>query len=196
MTGQSTFERRRIAPAHWWARADNARLSAATIWQLRDGGDFTSAIKASIAYGGSPSIAYGEAFQREAAVALELITKAVIAQRMTMRHADPAFESVPTTHDLPTLWGQAGLIKLGREDRYRLLRLKSVLMWSGRYATPRTEQAWERELEAFRPFQPPRDEGGRPRIHYPIPCGWPEFDHLYQLAAQQLFTLWEQWGLG
>lgn len=166
------------------------------MWQLRDGGEYTHVVMNSIAYGGSPSVAYGEAFRREAAIALELIIKAVIAQRMTMRCADPAIESVPATHDLPTLWGQAGLTKLGREDCYRLLLFKSVLMWSGRYATPRTAEAWERENEAFRTFQPPRDKRGRLRIHSPIPCGWPEFDYLYQLAKQQLFTLREQWEPG
>ena len=82
------------------------------MWQLRDGGEYTHVVMNSIAYGGSPSVAYGEAFRREAAIALELIIKAVIAQRMTMRCADPAIESVPATHDLPTLWGQAGLTKL------------------------------------------------------------------------------------
>jgi len=166
------------------------------MWQLRNGGDFACAISTNVAYGGSPSIAYGEAFRREAAVALELIIKATIAQRMTMRCADPATESVPANHDLPTLWGQAGLMKLGREDRYRLLLFKSVLMWSGRYATPRTAEAWERENEAFRALQPPRDGEGRLHIHLPISCDWPEFNHLYQIAMQQLSTLREQWKPG
>jgi len=139
---QSTFERRRIAPAHWWGRAENARLSAAAMWQLQDGGDFARTLSASVAYGGSPSIAYREAFMREAAIALELIIKAVIAQRLVTRCADPATEGVPPNHFLPTLWGMAGLMKLGREDRYRLLRFESVLIWSGRYAAPRTEKAW------------------------------------------------------
>jgi hypothetical protein len=43
-------------------------------------------------YGGDPSIALSEAFQREASIALELITKAVIAQRLEVgedrRHED------------------------------------------------------------------------------------------------------------
>jgi len=38
----------------------------------------------------APPIAYEEAFWREAAIILELIVKAVIAQQMTMRRDDPA----------------------------------------------------------------------------------------------------------
>ncbi len=190
---RNTFEWRRIAPAHWSGRAANARLSAAAMWQLQDDGDFARAVPASVGYGGTPSIAYSEAFHREAGVALELIIKAVIAQHMTMRRADPATESVPATHDLPALWSEAGLGKLGREDQYRLLVFRSVLTWSGRYATPRTVEAWERENEAFRVLEPPRDSEGRLRIIHPIPCGWPEFDCLYQVAQQRLFALREEW---
>ena len=80
--------------------------SAAALWQLQDGGYFACAIPTSVAYGGSLSIAYPEAFRREAAVALELIIKAVNAQHMTMRRPDPATESVPAIHDLGALWGK------------------------------------------------------------------------------------------
>jgi hypothetical protein len=187
---QSTFERRRIAPGHFWAKANNARLSAATLWHLSENDVAVHAIIDEVGYSGTPAIAYWEAFSREAAIALELIVKAVIAQQMTMRRANPSTEGVPTTHDLPALWAQAGLPKLGPEDRYRLLFFKSILMWSGRYATPRTAEAWEREWEqeneAFQAVQPPRE--GR-LLQYPIPCGWPEFERLYRIAAERLSAL-------
>lgn len=192
---QSTFEWRRIAPAGWLLRAANARLSAATLWHLRDDGEFVRVILADVGYGGTPGIAYSEAFQREAAVALELIVKGVIAQQMIMRNADPAIEGVPPTHDLPALWAQAALPKLRREDRYRLLHFKSILMWSGRYATPRTAKAWERENEAFRALEPTTDSTGHPRFIRLIPCGWPEFDCLYKIAAKRFSELCEQWEL-
>jgi hypothetical protein len=186
---QSTFEWRRIAPFHWVARAENARLSAAAMWHLQDGGDFAQTIPTNVGYRGTPSIAYAEAFFREAAIALELMIKGVIAQQMEMRRADPATEGVPATHDLPALWAQAGLPKLGREDRYRLLSFKRVLMWSGRYATPRTAEAWDREIEAFAALQPPRPEGTRLLGIRPISCGWPEFDRLFQLAWKRFWEL-------
>jgi hypothetical protein len=108
---------------------------------------------------------------------------------MTMRGADPATEGVPPTHDVPALWAQAGLPKVGREDRYRLLCFKSILMWSGRYGTPRTAEKWEQENEAFRAVEPPR--GGR-LLRQPIPFGWPEFDRLYRTAAERFLALREE----
>jgi hypothetical protein len=125
---QSTFEWRRIAPAHFSAKAGNARLSAAALWRLQHGEELT-AIAGEVGFNFTPSIAYHEAFLREASVALELIIKAVIAQQMHMRRADPATEGVPATHNIPGLWAQAGLPKLGNDDRYRLLLFKSILMW-------------------------------------------------------------------
>lgn len=193
---QSTFEWRRIAPAHFWAKASNARFSAATLWHLREDDAAVQAIISEAGYGGTPHIAYVEAFRREAAIALELIVKAVIAQQMTMRRADPATEGVPATHDLPALWAQAGCPKLGRDDRYRLLLCKSILIWSGRYATPRSEEAGERENAAFRALQPPTDREGRLRILRPILFSWPEFNRLYGIAAERLSTLREQWERG
>ena len=69
---QSTFEWRRIAPLHFWAKADNARLSAATLWHLCEDDVAVRAVIGEVGYRGTPAIAYEEAFWREAAVALEL----------------------------------------------------------------------------------------------------------------------------
>jgi hypothetical protein len=60
-------------------------------------------------------------------------------------------------------------------------------MWSGRYATPRTAEAWERENEAFRAMEPPTHK--RRLLKRPIPFGWPEFDRLYRIAAERLSAL-------
>jgi hypothetical protein len=163
--------------------------SGSPLWHLSENDAPVRAIVDVVGYGGSSDIAYEEAFWREAAIAVELIVKAVIAQQMTMRRADPATEGVPATHDLPTLWVQAGLPKLGREDRYRLLCFKSILVWSGRYPTPRKAEAWEQENDEFEALQPPRE--GR-LLREPIPFGWPEFDRLYKIAAERLFALREQ----
>jgi hypothetical protein len=132
---RSTFEWRRIAPLHFWAKADNARLAAAALWHLSENDAPVRAIVDVVGYGGSSDIAYEEAFWREAAIAVELIVKAVIAQQMTMRRADPATEGVPATHDLPTLWVQAGLPKLGRRTATGFC--VSNPSWCGRGATSR-----------------------------------------------------------
>ena len=51
---QSTFEWRRIAPLHFWAKADNARLSAATLWHLCEDDVAVRAIIGEVGYRGTP----------------------------------------------------------------------------------------------------------------------------------------------
>jgi hypothetical protein len=173
---------RRLAPLHWWARAENARLTTFLLWQLQNDAA-AKAVATECGYYGTPSIALFEAFLREAAVSLELVIKAAIAWKLKEARADPAKVGIPATHDLPALWKQAGLPGLPREDEYRLLRFKSILMWSGRYATPRTAEAWEKENEVFRALEGPSERKGRLVIRQTIRCGWEDFDQLYQMAA-------------
>ncbi len=182
---QSTFEWRRLALAHWVSRAENARLSACFLWQSRQPEE-TAAAVATCDYGGSPQVALSESYLRESAIALELIVKAVIARRMTARGADPSIEGVPTTHDLPALWKEAALPVLEREDQLRLLRFKSVLVWAGRYATPRSEKAWEEERRAQQPFENRPPQGSQLRARKVTALGWDEFDRLYKIAAEEL----------
>jgi hypothetical protein len=77
---QSLFEARQFAVAHWSSRAENARLSACFLWQFRERAEIAEAVSA-CDYKGSPQIALSAAWSRESAVAMELIVKAVIAQR-------------------------------------------------------------------------------------------------------------------
>jgi hypothetical protein len=177
---QSTFEWRRLGVGHWKSRAENARLSACFLWQFREREETAGAV----AVCGSPDIALYEGYLRESAVALELIVKAVIAQRMTARGADPSIEGVPAKHDLPVLWKVAALPVLEREDHLRLLLFKSVLLWAGRYATPRSEKAWDEELKAKEPFRNRLPGDGR--IMKRTSVGWEDFDRLYKIAAEEL----------
>jgi len=59
---------------------------------------------------------------------------------------------------------------------------------SGRYATPRTAEKWEQKKESFRALEPPTGGKGR-LLQRPIPFGWPEFDRLYRIVAEQLSAL-------
>lgn len=128
------------------------------------------------------TLGVSEAFRRESAVALELVVKAVIANALEARAADPATEGIPTTHDLPKLWKQANLPALSREDRYRLQLVKSVLIWSGRYSTPRTVKTWEEENKDFEALKVPPPTAGKFVFQTPVTFGWAEFDRLYQVA--------------
>jgi hypothetical protein len=83
----SIHELRRRSPLHFLARADNARFTAYVLWNLDQAAGTRCA--GQIGYHGTPEIAAREAFSREAALSLELIIKAVIAQRIETGRRGP-----------------------------------------------------------------------------------------------------------
>ena len=171
---------------HWNSSAAKARFSAFVLWNLRGDALIGKMADECGHQRGDEDLAVSEAFRRESAVALELVIKAVIAHKLQTRGADPATESVPATHDIPKLWLDAGLPDLPRQDLYRLHLAKSILMWSGRYATPRTAKAWEEENKAFDALEDPVPEPGKIVFRKPITMSWAEFDRLYQIAQSFL----------
>ena len=181
---RDVFEWRRFG--HWTSSAEKAWFAAYILWQLRDQAKLKEVIRECDYKNGDGDLAVIEAFRRESGVALELIVKAVIAQSMEARRADPAIEGVPASHDIPSLWSQANLPNLPREDKYRLLLVKQTLMWSGRYATPRTVKAWEEENKTFDTLEDPPAAPGQFVIRKPITIGWSDFDRLYQMAKANL----------
>jgi hypothetical protein len=183
---QSAFDWHRYG--HWDTRAEKARLSAFLLWQACDPDRLAALLNETHYSRGDAGLAMLEGFRRESAVALELIIKAVIAGQFRLRHASES-ERVPTTHDIPKLWLEAGLPELEREDKYRLLLFKSVLYWSGRYATPRSAKAWAKENRTFAELDCPTQREGRFVFRTPIWCGWEEFDRLFQTARARLFEL-------
>ncbi|MBV8397790.1 MAG: hypothetical protein JOZ17_03495 [Acetobacteraceae bacterium] len=174
---RSSFEERRLAPLHWFFRAEKAHFSALALWSL--GHDPKACIAAVGRHSGG---ALSEGFLREAAIALELALKAVIVQDMENRGDDTG---LPENHDVPSLWDRAGLPELPREDKYRLLQLKSVLIWSGRYPTPRRKQTWDAEKKEVDALLGPPCIPGTLIFRKPIHCDWDDFDRLYSLAETQ-----------
>ena len=181
---RDVFEWRRFG--HWQSGAEKAWFAAYLLWHMRDEAQLNTIIHQCKYKNGDAGFAVTEAFRRESAVALELIIKAVIARRMQARGADPASEGVPAIHDIASLWQQAKLPKLSREDRYRLLLATQTLMWSGRYAIPKTVKAWEAENKAFDALEDPPSTPGQFVIRQPVSLGWGEFDRLYQLAKSKV----------
>ena len=180
---QRVFEWRRFG--HWRTSAEKARLSAFLLWRMRDPRRLAEAV-AECAYDhGDAELAALEGFRRESAVALELIVKAVIARKLQWRGADPKTEGVPATHDIPKLWLDAGLPKLAREDRYRLLIFKSRLIWSGKYPAPKSPKEWVAENNAFDALEGSPAEPDKFIFRKPITIGWPEFDRLFQIAGTE-----------
>jgi len=187
----STFEWRRIATGWWYSRARNARFAALSLAKLCDE-DIALKFAKDTDYHDTPSIALYEAFSREAAISLELIIKAVIARTLELQNADPAHIGVPLTHNLPDLWKKAGLPSVSPEDQYRLHRFKSILIWAGKYPTPRTEKAWEEERDEFKQLEGPPERHGKPVIRKPISCKPEDFERLYKIAETRLRELMKQ----
>jgi hypothetical protein len=177
---QRVFEWRRFG--HWKRSAEKARFAAFVLWEMLDGSRLEKVVRECAYTGGDAHLAVIEAFRRESAVALELIVKAVIARKLQWGGADPKTDGVPATHDVPKLWLDAGLPELSREDRYRLFIFKSVLMWSGRYPTPKSPKVWEAENNAFDELEDPPAEAGKFIFRQSITIGWLEFDRLFQIA--------------
>jgi len=178
------FEWRRLG--HWKTGAAKARFAAYVLWHMYQTSRYEELARECGHQSGDAGLALLEAFSRESAVALELVVKAVIANNLRASVADSTTKSVPATHDLPKLWKEAGLPDLSREDLYRLQLVKSVLMWSGRYSTPRTVKAWERENRAFDALEESPGDNSRFVARTPITLGWEEFDRLYQIACKGL----------
>lgn len=179
---KDVFEWRRFG--HWSSSAAKARFSAFLLWNLRGDSRIGEMADNCGHKSGDADLAVLESFRRESAIALELVVKAAIANNLQACGADSATEVIPATHDLPKLWKDAGLPDLPREDLYRLEQVKSVLLWSGRYATPRTIKAWEEETRVLDLLEDPAPETSTFTFRTPVTLGWTEFDRLYQLAAQ------------
>lgn len=182
----SIHERRRRAPLHFLARAENARFSSFLLWKSKNDDNHEYALEAE--YGGSPSIALEEAFRREAALSLEFIIKASIAQQIESDCAKPGVIKVRPTHDLVSLWEDAQLPILSTEDQYRLLVSKRILYWSGRYAAPLKDKDFDEEktellkLADLQPF-------GSAHIIVPRSFSWDNIDRIFQLVVSQLLQL-------
>jgi hypothetical protein len=112
--------------------------------------------------------------------------KAVIAQKIELGIAAPHVVSVRPVHDVPKLWQEAGLPAMSNEDRRRLVKIKEILLWSGRYAAPRSDKQLtelEAEGEALKPKRPP----GRLFMEEPSLLDWANFDRLYQIAHMEFW---------
>ena len=182
----SAHEMRRRAPLHYWARADNARYTAFGVWALDV--DFQARCAESTGYRGTPEVAMVEAFHREAALALELIIKAVIALRIERHVAMRQVVKVRPTHDLISLWTDAQLPDLSPDDQHRLMIARRILYWSGRYAAPRRDEDYVREQQAMEPLEEAVHSGGL-KFKRLRSFTWDDFDRIYQVAATSFLAL-------
>jgi hypothetical protein len=110
--------------------------------------------------------------------------------RYATKRALSAFAQKPSgaVHNLPRLWAEAGLPTLSNEDLRRLLIVKSLLSWSGRYAAPKTDDQFYQEKTDYEALGPPEPL-------YSKMGDWENFDRLYQIANGELFEMRAHYGL-
>ncbi|MBQ4807434.1 hypothetical protein J4717_08145 [Phaeobacter sp. HS012] len=175
---ESIWEKRRKAPWHFFAKADNARMSAFVLSHIdkAQADQFSKEAE----YGGAHAFALGEGFRREAAISLELILKAILC----VKTKSPP----PPSHDVYELWAQAGLPKTTDDDAYRLAELSQLLYWAGRYAAPRRDTDLGKSQERLDRHKRTKNLGSL-KVQTFIPLNWEEFDALYQTAASHFWEL-------
>jgi hypothetical protein len=113
---------------------------------------------------------------RESSLALELIVKAAMAQKLDYREGRA---SVPSTHNLPQMWKMAGLPKTSSAQENHLCSAHQILQWSGRYSAPRKGS---NDLYIERP------NTRQPDIIPTLQMQWDNFDDLYQIAQNAYFA--------
>jgi hypothetical protein len=161
----SIYERRRREPIYFQMRAGNALQAA----RLLEG-------------------AVLEAFWRDASLALELITKAVIAQRLQVGEDLGAITRVPITHNVPRLWTCARLPALSRENSGRLVEARVFLMWAGRYSAPNRDDDGERdEAEIWEHAYDRLPNNSLFRA--PHSFNWCDVDRIYSVANNSFFEI-------
>lgn len=189
----SSRKERSQAPLHFYTKAQNARFCAYAISHLDK--PLLFSLAASSDYYDDVQIATREGFMREASISLELIIKAVIAQKNenTRRDNQKKVSNVPQTHDVLQLWQMAGLETLSEDDQYRLAIVKRSLNWSSRYAAPKNDKGYTNEKKEIAPYmQVTHEFESGLRIKKGYPFGFSEFDALYQIANDKFWQLRSQ----
>lgn len=175
---ESPHDRRRKAPFHFLARADNARMCAFSLSHINE--DQADEFATSANYTGDTQIAFNGGFRREASIAIELILKAIICVKNKSKPR--------AVHDVYELWTEAGLGKPTEDDAMRLAMMTEILYWSGRYAAPLEDKHLEKSEERFRKHQRTTKLGKLDLIQ-PTPLTWDDFNALYQTAHTYFWRL-------
>lgn len=76
------------------------------------------------------------AFALNAALSIELVLKAILAQKKL------AIPNVASGHDLRTLGAKAS-VKLSEKQKTTLELLTETILWAGRYPGPKNERQWD-----------------------------------------------------
>lgn len=124
------YELVRQSPTAFLSKADEARYVAYCLWQARSDPPVGPEFDGPTEHKSSSSF-WG--FLRESSLSLELIGKAVFAQRQTGLY-EP--KPVPGSHNVPQLWRMASLPSLPPDQEAILYKAWQILVWAGRYPAP------------------------------------------------------------
>lgn len=178
----SAYERRRRAPLHFAQRAENARFSSYVLWNALEARDVSALADAS-RYGGAPSIALREAFNREASIAIELVIKSVIAQRLEVGEDLGQTTKVPANHNVPQLWSVARLPRPPIDDYGRLVVARVNLTWAARYPAPNRDADGERDNDDLYRHATERVGNFSIDIRKRRSFNWEDVNRIYQIAS-------------
>jgi len=172
----------RALAIYWWKHhAESAWFAAYALWRL----DSVETLRETVFDDDAVRVrventTLSEAWHREAALALELIIKAVIVSNSQDEKPEAVFKKF--SHDLPKLWRDAQLPPLAMRDMHSLESMRELLEWSGRYPTPRTAEALERSRKRVRSADTrPRPTKGLKGMT-PLLYRWGDVARLYDLA--------------
>ena len=163
----------------WYlARGQNAKYSAEKVYQLYSESS------------GSARFALYEAFLREAALSIELISKAALSQHIRQGTTKSGLKKMPRTHNLFKIFHDLDVVLTTNRQAYFLDFLTETLIWSGRYGAPnegkttpisRGKRYDSMISEATKTGQ---KIGSLEVLRHPF-LEWSDFEELYQLAFEK-----------
>lgn len=175
------FEWRGLSVGWWLHHAHSARYAEYALWRL----DTVETLRHSVFDSETMRTEMDvttlhEAWHREAAIALELVIKAVMVSNNQGKPTEEVYKTF-SHHDLPKLWAQAKLPPLCMHDNHTLEMLREVVEWSGQYPMPRSAQAVEKSWTRVREADTRYPQGSltpkRPLIYI-----WADVIRLYEVA--------------
>jgi|SRR5689334_850364 hypothetical protein len=122
-----------------------------------------------------------DAFWREGSLSLELIAKAVVAQRLQVGEDLGVITRVPASHNVPKLWECAKLPQLTSDDYGRLVQARVYLMWAGRYPAPNRDEDGERDEAELREHM---NEPGASLFRTPRTFNYDDVQRIYWIAYE------------
>lgn len=175
----------------YFSKALHTYYSAFVLSQLPN--ELLQKFAAEAPYGGSGyRTAISEAFRREAAISLELISKASLATHIREKSTQSGRTTMPNTHNLFELFADIGIELTTNRQVYFLDELTETLIWSGRYGAPakgKPDHSRGKKYDAMIDKATWTDQKlGALVIHQYPSLSWADFEDLFQLVLKSIHS--------